>query len=49
MFFFCMNINIYVYINANQLLKKGFKVKWGISKLALRGTQTKAISESASH
>ena len=29
-----MNINIYVYINANQLLKKGLKVKWGISKLA---------------
>ena len=43
-----MNINIYVYINANQLLKKGLKVKWGISKLALRGTQTKAISQSVS-
>ena len=43
-----MNINIYVYINANQLLKKGFKVKWSISKLALRETQTKAISQSAS-
>ena len=42
-----MNINIYVYINANQLLKKGFKVKWGISKLALCETQTKAISQSA--
>ena len=39
-----MNINIYVYINANQLLKKGFKVKWGNSKLALREIQTKAIS-----
>ena len=44
-----MHINIYVYINANQLLKKGFKVKWGISKLALRGTQRKAISQSASY
>ena len=44
-----MNINIYVYINANQLLKQGFKVKWGISKLALRETQTKAISQSASY
>ena len=43
-----MNINIYVYINANQLLKKGFKVNWGISKLALRETQTKALSQSAS-
>ena len=43
-----MNINIYVYINANQLLKNGFKVKWGIFKLVLRGTQTKAISQSAS-
>ena len=39
-----MNFNMYVYINANQLLKKGFNMKWGISKLALRGTQTKAIS-----
>ena len=43
-----MNINIYVYINANELLKKSFKVKWGISILALRETQTKAISQSAS-
>ena len=43
-----MNINIYIYINANQLLKKGFKVKWGISKLALCETQTKGISQSAS-
>ena len=43
-----MNINIYVYINANQLLKNGFDVKWGISKLALRETQTKAISQSVS-
>ena len=43
-----MNIDIYVYINANQLLKKGEKVKWGISKLALSGTQTKDISQSAS-
>ena len=44
-----MNINIYVHINANQLLKKGFKVKWGISKFALRETQTKAIAQSASY
>ena len=44
-----MNINIYVGINANQLVKKSFKVKCGISKLALRGTQTKAISQSASY
>ena len=44
-----MNINIYVFINANQLVKKGFKVKCGISKLALRETQTKAISQSASY
>ena len=44
-----MNINIYVYINANKLLKKGFRVKWGISKLALRGTQTTGISQSASY
>ena len=43
-----MNINIYVYINANQLLKKLFNVKWGISKLAIRETQTKALSQSAS-
>ena len=43
-----MNINIFVDINANQLVKKGFKVKCGISKLALRGTQTKALSPSAS-
>ena len=43
-----MNINIYVYINANQLLKNSFKVKLGIPKLALRGTQTKSISQSAS-
>ena len=43
-----MNMNIYIYINANQLLKKGFKVKWGISKLAIRETQTKALSQSAS-
>ena len=43
-----MNINIYVYNNANKLLKKGFKVKWGISKIALRETQTKTISQSAS-
>ena len=39
-----MHINIYVYNNANPLVKKYFKVKRGISKLALRGTQTKAIS-----
>ena len=39
-----MNINIYVYTNANQLVKQGFKVKCGISKLALHGTQTNAIS-----
>ena len=44
-----MNINIYAYINANHLVEKGFKVKFGISKLALRGTQTKAISPSASY
>ena len=44
-----MNFNIYVYINAKQLVKKGFKVKCGISKLALRGTQTMAISQSASY
>ena len=44
-----MNINIYVYANANQLVKEGFKVKCGISKLALRETQMKAISPSASH
>ena len=43
-----MNINIYVYINAKKLLKKGFKAKWGISKIALYETQTKAISQSAS-
>ena len=43
-----MHINIYIYINANQLVKKVLKVKWGISKLALRGTQTKALSQSAS-
>ena len=24
-----MHINIYAYINANKLVKKGFKVKWG--------------------
>ena len=47
--FVCININIYVYINANKLLKQGFKVKWGISKLALRETQKKAISQSASY
>ena len=41
--------NIYVYIIVNQLLTKGFKVKWGISKLALRGNETKAISQSASY
>ena len=46
---FCMNIYIYVYINANQLIRKGFKVKCGISKLALHETQTKAISPSASY
>ena len=44
-----MKINIYVYINAIQLLKKSFKVKCGISKLALRETQTKAIYPSASY
>ena len=44
-----MNINIYAYINANQLVKKGFKLKCDISKLALRWTQTKAISQSASY
>ena len=38
-----MNINIFVDINANQLVKTGFKVKCGISKLALHGTQMKAI------
>ena len=43
-----MNMNMYVYINANQLIKKFIKVKWCISKLALRETQTKAISQSAS-
>ena len=42
-----MNINIYVYVNANQLVKKGFELKCGISKLVLRGTQTRAISPSA--
>ena len=42
-----MNINIYVYIYANPLVKKGVTVKCVISKLALRGTQTKAISPSA--
>ena len=44
-----MNNNISVYIDANQLLKKGFKVKLGISKLALCETQTKAISQSVSY
>ena len=47
--FFCMNINIYVHINANHWVKHGFKVKCGISKLALCETQTKAISPSASY
>ena len=42
MIFFGKNIIIHVYININQLVKKGFKVKCDISKLALRGTQTKA-------
>ena len=42
-----MNINIYLYINANQLEKKGFKVNGGISKLAPHETQTKAIYPSA--
>ena len=44
-----MNINIYIYINANQLVNNGFKVKCGILKLALRGIQTKAISQSVSY
>ena len=35
----------YEYINANQSVKKGFKVKCGISKFALRETQTKDISQ----
>ena len=29
-----MNINIYVYINANQLLKKGFKGEMGYFKIS---------------
>ena len=45
----CININIHVYINANQFIKNGFNVKCGISRLAFRGTQTKAISPSASY
>ena len=49
MIFFCMHINIYVNTYANQLVKKDFKVKCGISKIALRGTQTKAISPGASY
>ena len=43
-----MNINIFVDINANQLVKKGFRVKLSFSKLAIRGTQMKDISPSAS-
>ena len=44
-----MNINTYVYSNANQLVQKSVKVKCGISKLAPRETETKAISPSASY
>ena len=43
-----MNIYIYLNINANQLVKNSFKVKCGISKLALPETQTMAISPSES-
>ena len=38
-----MHINIYEYINAYQLVKKGFNVKWSMLKLALCETQAKAI------
>ena len=27
-----MHINIYVYINEKELVKKGFRVKWGFQK-----------------
>ena len=42
-----MNINIYANIIANQLVKKGFKMTFGISKLALCETQTKGFSQTA--
>ena len=44
-----MNINIYVYSNANQSIKKYSKVKIDISKLALRETTLKALAEPKSY